>query len=186
MKNAKFLSTCLGLMLAASLASTANAGLIVSGTEVTPGNYSFVFSQDASVDPLQTTTGMALSFAIDLPGITIFSPAGSMTDGTTTLSPTLFGWVDATLAAVSIDPNLITSANSGPLTISADAGIDLTTISWRFVSDEFFAGQPLTGSVQLAPPPGGAPEPSTLAIFGIGLLSLFGRRRIKTSPVSTR
>ena len=190
MKFSKFLSICLGVMVAASLASTAKAGLIVTGAEVTPGNYSFVFSQDASVDPIQNQGFIALSFSIDLPGgVDIFSPAGSMTDGTTTLTSSLFGWADATLTAPSINPNLITSVNSGPLTLSGAVGLDLTTITWRFTSEEFFNNDPLVGTIVPGlPPVAGAPEPSTLAIFGIGLIGLFGRyrRRQQASPTVTR
>jgi hypothetical protein len=118
--------------------AAAKAGLIVTGTEVSPGSYSFVISQSAVTDPIQTKTFIPLNFQVSLPSLVLGSPGGTLTDGTTTLVPALSGWTDATGAAPSMDPNLIT----GTVTAEGTPGIDfsVTEVPWFFGSEERLEG----------------------------------------------
>lgn len=171
------LSVCLAMCLA-SAAPSARGDLIVYGAETsTPGIYSFTFSQGSGPDDAIQFQGIVpLNFKIDLPGFELGSPTGSMTDGTTTFVAGLSGWGDTTGVAASINPNLINSSNSGPLTARGDSGIDfeLLPVSWSFTSSGSFDSPRtnLTGFVQAVP------EPSSLTlVVSIGLLCTVMRRR---------
>lgn len=161
----------------ASTASSASGGLVVLGVETsTPGTYSFTFSQDSGpADAIQHRGIVPLNFKIDLPGFDFGSPTGTMTDGTTTFMAGISGWGDTTGVATSIDPNLINSSNSGPITARANPGIDfeLFDITWSFTSSGSFDSPRtnLTGVVQAVP------EPSSLTLVGVGVLCTVFRRR---------
>jgi hypothetical protein len=145
----------------------------------TPGTYSFTFAQGSGpADPIQNRGIVPLNFKIDLPGFVIFSPTGTMSDGTTSFSPGLSGWGDISGMATSINPNLINSGNSGPLTAMGDSGIDFDSVAvrWSFTSSGSFENPTtnLTGFVVQA-----VPEPSSFAMFGMGLACLARRRRLR-------
>ena len=131
------LSSFLSLLQKAVTAG-AKAGLIVTGTEVSPGSYSFVISQSAKIDPIQNKTFIPLNFQVSLPDLVLGSPGGTLTDGTTTFTPALSGWTDVTNVAPSIDPNLIT----GTVTAEGAPGIDfsVTEVPWFFGSEERLEG----------------------------------------------
>ena len=105
------------------------AGLIVTGEEVAAGMYQFtVDGSSGPPDAIQNRNIIDLAFAISLPGLTLFSPGGSFTDGTETMNPALSGWTSTGLA---FNPNLVAATI---LTATGDAGVDVTTIPWNFVS----------------------------------------------------
>ena len=174
MKRSRFLSVCVGVFVALCMVSTARAGLIVTGTETSAGNYSFVFSQAGPLDAVQTKTFIPLNFAITMPGIVAGSMTGSLADGATTLSAALFGWTDLTGTAASFNPNTIL----GAVSLQAAAGFDFSSglATWNFASVEM-----LTGVIQAGTAP--MPIPSTLAIFGIGIIGLLRSRRGRSGRV---
>ncbi|OYP36006.1 PEP-CTERM sorting domain-containing protein [Rhodopirellula sp. MGV] len=174
-RNSLFFS--FAILLSIAITPKVDAGLIVSGIETTPGLYTLSFSQDATTNPIQTRGFINMNFTIDNGLIVDFgSPTGTLTDGTTTFTPDLTGWT-GTATDFSFNPNLLTTPPSS-VTFTSTPGIDfsVTNVTWRFTSDEFFNGAPLTGRIQQGTTTGGGgggnvPEPSSFAILAIGLLS---------------
>lgn len=182
-----FLSTAAAIVLMACFAAQSQAGLIVTGNEVgpssTPGlfDYTLTFSHSGAADPILDPPGaFGVTFNIAAPLVpSIFTPSGSLTDGTHTLTPGLSSW--GGVFGDQFDPNGITSGST--LTFSATTslaatGDDFSTVNigWNFGADV-----PLTGIIQQATTPPVVPEPSALAVFLVGMLGAVGARRRRDS-----
>jgi hypothetical protein len=179
LKRAVLSCAVIAIVVAVS-ASKAHANFMVFGEEPSAGNYSFTLVGMPG-DPVQDrrlAVPTVLEFAIDLPGLVIITPAGNISDGVNSLTPTLFGWT-----AVGFDSFAPAGVNSVVITASGDAGTDLTTVVWRFHSEQT-PNPPTTGLfgfVKTGDPV--VPEPSSIALLGMGGLALFGygwRRKRKT------
>ncbi len=152
--------------------STSYADFTVTGVETSPGNYSFLL-QGMPGDPIQhRTTGMfeILDFRIDVPGVLIGTPMGTIFDGTNTMTASLFGWTAGPGTFDEFDPG---GVNAQWVSLQADPGVPIDTIPWTFVSQENLNG--FARSI---------PEPSVVAsCFCLGSICFLGCSRRKRKSV---
>ena len=172
--------TMVAIILATACSTKLQADIIVVGSETGPGAaagdsiYSFTLQGDGAgpVITIPTTSvPMSIEFAIDgLPGgVTIFTPSGTITDGTNTLTATLFGWTGGATT-----PDLDLGLVADVVTLEAAAGADISSLTWRFERE----GADLTGAVLTTLPPAAVPEPGSFALLGmIAIGGLYRYRR---------
>lgn len=170
----------------AVLAPQAQAGLIVTGTEVGPNggggfDYKLTFTHDGgAAEPVLIPVG-GFGITFNLTGITpdFASFGGSLVDGVTpnTISAGLSSWGGA--LGVNFDPNQIASGTMLTFSAPNSLGGDFSSVGWNFGALNF-----ISGTVQNPSGGGGGgggggvvPEPSSLAIFLVGLAGVAGVRR---------
>jgi hypothetical protein len=188
MKN-KFLKAALvGLFLTVS--SLASAALIIQNQNVSTNSFSHTFSAfDSSLGNLESVT---FSFDVSLVGTIFDDDCSSFSDcdGTRTLDLTFNGL--SKQSAVFIDNNEFNFALSLNIAdiVSFDTGdfANWTALGNVLVSSSCsgdcyneIGNSTQTGTVSLSYEYSEVPEPSTLAIFALGLMGLASRRFKKKS-----